>query len=152
MFDTKRTGSEDFGGVWGHLTNQRRYLSLFALFFDECYLKHFIIIRAYPLIKKIQCCDQMFQNSAIQGLRVLDVRDGWVSRINLHLPGLGDMIHCQQTRNLKLPVPATILPVVVCLVGTLASWVVHITMWKEMLTSLRCFKSLLVRLLPSSIF
>ena len=125
MFDTKKKGSEGFGSVWGHLTNQRRYLSLFALFFDEYYLKHFIIIRAYPLIKRIQCCDQMFQNSAIQGLRVLDLRDGWVSRINLHLPGLGDMIHCQQTRNPKLQAPATISPAAICSVATLTLWVFH---------------------------
>ena len=44
----------------------------------------------------------LLQSLAILHLRVL----------NLHLPGLGDMIHCQRARNPKLPVPATILPVV----------------------------------------
>ena len=69
-------------------------------------------------------CNQMFhkllplQCSVIQHLRVLD----------LHLPSLKDMIHCQQARNLKLLVPATIPLVVICSVATLALWVVHITM------------------------
>ena len=55
------------------------------------------------------------------------------------------MIHSQRAKNPRLPVPATVvlLPII-CLVATLALWVVHITMCEEMLTSLRCFKSLLV--------
>ena len=51
---------------------------------------------------------------------------------HLHLPRLGDMIHCQRARNPKLParVPATILPMGICSVSmaTLALWVVHIIM------------------------
>ena len=69
------------------------------------------------------------------------------------------MMHGQRARNtrfnLKLMVPAlpaSVLPVI-CLVATLALWVDHITMCEEMLISLRCFNTLLVRrirdLLPS---
>ena len=65
------------------------------------------------------------------------------------------MIHGQRAKYPRLPVPATVLSII-CLVATLALWVVHITMCEEMLTSLRCIKFLLVRqirdLLPSSIF
>ena len=81
-------------------------------------LSLYLVVTIVHIILSLSC-NQMFQSSAIQHLRN-----------TLHLPGLGDMIHCQQARNPKLPMPATILRLqaVICSVATLALWVVHITM------------------------
>ena len=79
-------------------------------------------VHIIPSPSRIQIFHKLlpFQRSAI-------VLDG-----HLHLPRLGDMIHCQRARNPKLParVPATILPMAICSVSmaTLVLWVVHITM------------------------
>ena len=79
-----------------------------------------IFVHIIPNLSRIQMFYKLLplQRPAIQHLRVLD----------LHLFGLRDMIHCQRERNPKLPVPASILPVVICSVATLALWVVHTTM------------------------
>ena len=77
-------------------------------------------VHIIPSHSRIQMLHKLLplQRSPIQHLRVLD----------LHLPGLKEMFHCQRARNPKLPVPATIPPVVICSVATLALWVVHTTM------------------------
>ena len=79
-----------------------------------------IFVHIFPSLSRIQMFYKLLplQRPVIQHLRVLD----------LHLLGLRDMIHCQRERNPKLPVPASILSVVICSVATLALWVVHTTM------------------------